>query len=355
MRKNIKNICCSLMVMVLAVSTADVLAGNPDRKGQAGASELLINPWARSSGFANANSASSKGLESSYMNIAGTAFTKKTEILFTNTNWLKGSDVKINALGITQRVGESGVLGLNLVAMSLGDIAITTTDQPEGKIGNFSPRFMNLGLSYAKEFSHSIYGGINVKLVSESVADLKATGVAFDAGIQYVTGKRDNMHFGISLKNVGAPLKFSGDGFAVRATLASNTASSLTVEQRSAKFEMPSLINIGGAYDLYTSATDTVHKITIAYTFVSNSFTSNQHCLGVEYGFRKMFMLRGGYVFEKDLFNDELRTTLLTGPTAGATVEVPLGKNGTTFAVDYSYRASNPFQGSHSIGFRLNL
>jgi hypothetical protein len=355
MRNSIKNICFALLSLTIVTPVSNVFAGNPDRKGQAGASELLINPWARSSGFANANSASAKGLEAGFLNIAGTAFTKKTEVLFTHTNWLKGSGVTLNAFGLTQRVGESGVLGLGIVATSLGDIPITTTDQPEGKIGNFSPRFLNLGVSYAKEFSHSIYGGINVKIISESIADLKATGVAFDAGIQYVTGKRDNVHFGISLKNVGAPLKFSGDGFAVRASLASNTASSLTVEQRSAKYEIPSLINIGGAYDLYTSETDTIHKITLAYTFVSNSFTSNQHCVGVQYGFRNMFMLRGGYVFEKNLFNDELRTNVLTGPTVGGTIEVPLSKNGSTFGVDYSYRASNPFQGSHSLGIRINL
>ena len=145
MRKSIKNISCSLIVIIMTASFSRSNAGNPDRKGQAGASELLINPWARSSGMGNSNSSCSKGLEASYMNIAGTAFTKKTEVLFSHTNWLKGSGVTLNSFGLTQRVGESGVIGLGIVAMSLGDIAITTTDQPEGKIGNFSPRFLNLG------------------------------------------------------------------------------------------------------------------------------------------------------------------------------------------------------------------
>lgn len=352
MRNHLKLISSSLILLALTANLPKSFAGNADRKGQAGASELLINPWARSSGFANANGATASGLEASFLNIAGIAHTTKTEVLFSHTNWLKGSGVKLNSLGLTQRVGESGVMGIGLVSTSLGDIPITTTEQPEGKIGNFSPRFFNLGLSYAKEFSHSIYGGLNVKIISESIADLKATGVAFDAGIQYVTGKRDNIHFGISLKNVGAPLKYSGDGFAVKNTTGSYV---YTVEQRAAKFEMPSLIIISGAYDLYSSKTDTTHKFTIAYSFVSNSFTSNQHCIGLQYSFNKMFMLRGGYVYEADLLDDKLRTTALTGPTAGATFEVPLNKNGTTFGIDYSYRASNPFQGSHSLGFRINL
>ena len=38
---------------------------------------------------------------------------------------------------------------------------------------------------------------------------------------------------------------------------------------------------------------------------------------------------------------------LLTGPTAGFTVELPMG-NGTTFGVDYSYTDTDPFKGSHN-------
>ena len=62
MRNSIKNICCSVAIVMVAGVFTNSYAGNPDRKGQAGASELLINPWARSSGFGNANSSSVKGL-----------------------------------------------------------------------------------------------------------------------------------------------------------------------------------------------------------------------------------------------------------------------------------------------------
>ena len=36
--------------------------------------------------------------------------------------------------------------------------------------------------------------------------------VAVDAGIQYVTGPNDNIHFGISLRNIGTPMRYSGEG-----------------------------------------------------------------------------------------------------------------------------------------------
>ncbi len=73
------------ILTLVALSTTS-FAGNKDRAGQAGAGQLLINPWARSAGWAGANSASVTGLEATYTNIAGLAFTPKTELLFANTS-----------------------------------------------------------------------------------------------------------------------------------------------------------------------------------------------------------------------------------------------------------------------------
>ena len=112
-------------------------------------------------------------------------------------------------------MGESSVIALSVTAMSFGDIDITTEDLPEGGIGSFSPVYTNIGLSYAKEFSNSIYGGLTVRIISEAISNVRAQGVAFDAGIRYVTGERDHIKFGISLKNVGPPMRYRGDGLTV--------------------------------------------------------------------------------------------------------------------------------------------
>ncbi len=89
---------------IALLPSAKLFAGNPDRAGQAGATELLINPWARSSGWGNANSGSVRGLEAMFGNVAGTAFTKKTDIIFAHTQWLKGSEINVNAFGLTQKM-----------------------------------------------------------------------------------------------------------------------------------------------------------------------------------------------------------------------------------------------------------
>lgn len=333
---------------------AFVFAGNPDRVGQAGATELLINPWARSSGWGGANSGSIGGLEAMFLNVAGTAHTQRTEAIFVHTTYLKGADIGINNFGITQKVGESGVLGVSIMSMDFGDIEVTTVDQPEGGLGTFSPQYINIGLSYAKVFSNSIYGGMQIKLVNENISNVGASGIALDAGIQYVTGNnedRNNIKFGIALKNVGTQMKFGGDGLSSRANNNAGTYQ-LTIESRSAEFEIPSLLNIGATYD-FDLAKD--HSISLAASFTSNSFSNDQYTAGLEYAFKEMFMIRGGYTYEKDITDDNLRTTVYTGPSAGLTIEMPLGKSGKKFGIDYSFRATSPFDGVHSFGGKFTL
>lgn len=343
---------------------APTFAGNSDRAGQAGATELLINPWARSSGFASANTASVRGLEAQYLNVAGMAFTTKTEVLFANTQWLVGSGVMINSFGLSQKIGEAGVIGLSVMNMSFGEIDITTSELPEGGVGTFSPNYLNIGVSYAKNFSNSINGGVTVRIVNQNISNLHATGVAFDAGISYTTRlgskdkekNKDNLQFGISLKNVGPPMKYSGDGLSVRGTVPGSD-NSLTLEYRSAKYEMPSSLNIGVTYHWRDSKL--MNRVTGAANFTSNSFSKDQFNFGLEYSFKDLFMLRGGYIAQFGKGGENIAASALTGPTAGATVEVGLGKKGaekkTKLGIDYSYRHTNPFSGVHAIGVRLAL
>ncbi|MBE0641273.1 MAG: PorV/PorQ family protein [Bacteroidales bacterium] len=337
-----------LMLLPAIVATA----GNKDRSGQAGASELLINPWARGNGWGNANVASVRGLEGIWTNVAGTAFTPTTELIFSHTNWLSGSGVDINAFGFSQKVGEGGALSMAVMSMAFGEVDITTVDQPDGGIGTYTPSLMNINIAYAKAFSNSIYGGLNVKIISESIADISAQGIAIDAGIQYVTGAAENVKFGIALKNLGPTMRFSGDGLSFRGFIPGQE-SQFTVEQRSEDFEMPSALCIGAAYDFLFSE---ISRLTVAGNFQSNSFTKDQFMVGAEYAFKEVLMLRGGFTYEDGLFEDAERTSVYTGPSAGLTVQIPLNKEtGSVFSVDYAYRTTNPFDGTHTIGARFSF
>jgi hypothetical protein len=80
--------------------------------------------------------------------------------------------IAFNSAGIAQRVSESAVISVSVQSMNYGDIQITTVANPEGNIGFFSPRSNVFNVGYAKAFSSSIYGGINFKVISESISNL---------------------------------------------------------------------------------------------------------------------------------------------------------------------------------------
>jgi len=76
----------------------------------------------------------------------------------------------------------------------------------------------------------------------------------------------------------------------------------------------------------------------------------------MEFSLKNYVMLRGAYTYEDGITSDKDRTTVFTGPSGGFTVQIPFNKEkGSSFAVDYSYTATDPFDGVHRIGARLNF
>lgn len=397
--KNIfKSLIICTVLALLTVGSSNVWAGNRDRSGQSGASHLLIDPWARTNGMANAGIAEVRGLESMYSNVAGLTYVKKTEFSFNRTQYLVGSQagISINSIGFAQHLGRKGkdfgVLGVSFFSMGFGNVDITTVAQPEGGLGTFSPNLMYIGLHYAKSFNNFIKGGITLKIINESIADLHATGFALDAGVQYTAGKFENFKIGVALKNIGLPMSYKGDGLSQTAVIRGTTVEQ-TLAVRSAEYEMPALLSIGVSYDFlffggeYASMSkedleaegltrdDAKHRITLAGSFIANSYSRDIFALGLEYGFMNYFMIRAGYsleniskktesVYDENgvetqqlsamLFNSD---SFFKGPSVGATCVIPLkkGNTGSRIYIDYAYRFTQQWKGNHYIGLKFTL
>lgn len=344
-----------ILALFLTIGTiADVNAGNPDRQGEEGGKQLLLNPWARSAGLHTMNTSFISGAEASILNPAGIVRVNKSEFVVAHTRYLEGTDIAFNAFGLSQRTGKNGAFGLSIMAVDLGDIPVTTEDQPEGTGATFSPSLFNMGISYSHIFDNKISVGLTFRVVSESTAEIKATGFAVDAGVQYVTGPQDNFRFGISLRNIGTPMKYSGQGLAASAPNPNSVDVNypLTYFQRSQKYELPSVLNIGASYDFVINPKN---RLTIVGNFTSNSFSQDQVGGGVEYAFNDMFMLRGGYKYEfGSQENDSVEAPVYTGVSAGVSIQVPLKKESKSkFGIDYAYRATRFWNGTHNIAIRV--
>lgn len=329
-------------------------AGNPDRQGEAGGYELLLNPWARNAGLHAMTTSMAYGVEAMQINIAGLSRITQNEFVVSHTRLFEGTGITLNSLGYAQKMGESGAFGLCLTAMDFGDIEVTTTGQPEGTGATYSPSFFNLGLSYSYTFDKKVSVGILLRGISENIADVSAFGLAIDAGVQYVTGAKDNFKFGVSLRNMGSPMKFSGEGLSFpTSNPQGGTQYPITVDQRAAGFELPSMLNIGLSYDFYAG---TRNRITAVGNFTANSFTVDQLGAGVEYAFREMFMVRTGYRLDMGVPANDPQHNVYSGLCAGATIEVPTKKDSKSrFAVDYAYLATNPFSGTHNFSIRFKM
>jgi len=358
MTKNNLIFISALLLVLFWVPNAQ--AGNPDRQGEAGAYELLINPYARSAGLNGLITSRVSGVEALRFNPAGIGrLNGRTEVTIGHAQYLVGTGLSLSAAGLVQKIGENSAFGVDIMSLSFGEIPLTTVNQPEG-FTTFKPSFFNIGIGYSYIFkddkgNEKVSVGLGVRVTSESIANASATGVTFDAGVQYVTGANRQIKFGIAIRNIGTKMKFNGDGLSF-VGIAPNTTTALTVDQRAAGYEMPSLLHIGFSYDFLFPEEVNSNRITATANFTANSFSRDQYGIGVEYAYREMFMGRVGFKYESNMFDPATSGTASAGLTGGVTVEVPFKKGAAQrIGFDYAYEYTRVFKGTHTMGLKLTL
>lgn len=343
--------------LILLTASVVSYAGNPDRQGEAGASELLLNPWAKSAGVHSMSTSYVEGAEAMRINIAGIGRVQKGEFQVGHTRLYDGSSLAINTLGFVSKM-KNGALGVSLTSVDIGDVAITTTDQPEGTGGTYSPSLINVGIGYAHTFSNKDEGGGDisvgflVRLINESLPTVTSSGVGLDAGVQYISGENDNFRLGISLRNIGTPMQFGGEGVSFQtANPESEGTFNLTVDQRVEDFDIPTVLDIGVSYDFFFNETA---QLRLLGNFTSNAFSRDQVGAGVEFGFNDMIVLRGAYRY--NLGETVLGDNIYTGFAGGISIDVPLKRaENRKVGIDYAYRTTNPYRGTHNFGLRFGF
>ncbi len=351
-----------LLSIVLSVATGVVFAGNPDRAAGAGGTQLVMNPFAKSAGMMNANTASLRGTEAMLFNVGGLAYTQKTEITLSQMVYLQGTSTFYNNVSIAQSLGGGNVLGITASSIDAGNILLTSEVLPDGDQGTFSPQYLNFGLAYSKQFSNSISGGLVIRMFTEGITNVKASGIALDAGVQYQTAlnpkdkiKKEDFRFGIAVRNIGADAAYSGSGLSFR-SINPTTGADRRALIGSQSFNLPALVHIGVSYDIRLDKGEETynHRLTPSGNFNYNAFSNNVTSIGVEYAYHESFMVRGGYGFQAQNTGTDYRSQYV-GVAGGLTIQLPISKSGTLLALDYGYAPTRVFNGNHNITLRLTL
>lgn len=349
--------------IILVLLSLNSFAGNSDRLGESGAPELIMNGWARSTGVGDLNTSRVMGIGAMRLNPAGLSFVEKMDVALSYTSWWAGSEVSLYQLGFASKLGADNVVGVTIMSLDPGNIERTTVDSPDpdNALGSFRPSYFNIGLTFSRNFSSRIHGGITLRLISESAESVSTFGFAIDAGLQYVLGAKDNIRFGVSVRNLGTPMKYSGDGFSFRGNTPDADNYTLAVSPESNSFQLPSLLTLGASYDFWLgneylcNGGFNLHRVTVLGSYISNSMGKDNFGLGLEYGFKEMFMARVAYRYEDGIFNPDKATSFNSGLSAGFTVDVPFKTGGPNLAIDYSYRHTFTFAGTHSVGLTFAL
>jgi hypothetical protein len=280
------------------------------------------------------------GVDMLFYNPAAIAGVTGVEACFSNLRYL--DDMKKNYVAVASKTS-FGTIGVTADVLSIGDMEETTETNPEGTGRVFSPNFSILGLSYARYMTDQVTIGGTFKVISESVLQLHATGIAVDAGIQYRPGPK-GVWFGLALKNFGPNMKFSGSDFeSFHRTSGNPAANDRSLSSLSAAFELPSYFELGARYQY--PITD-VGDLGGYGTFQSNNFNYDEFKLGAEFAYKETLYLRGGGVITGD-------SNYLYGPTFGVGFSLPLGGQ-SKLQIDYAMRTvSNYFDDNQMFALKF--
>jgi hypothetical protein len=272
-----------------------------EKVGTVGGQFLKIGIGARASGMGDAFTSIADDASAAFWNPAGLARLKGNTIAVHHAAW--PAQLDLNAASYAFGLGfMPGMFAVNLRALSMSPELRTDTTHPDGDGRFFDAGDVLIGMSYARSLTDKFSAGINVNFIQETLADYKASSVSFDLGVLYDTGYR-SLRLGMAIANIGSEMQF--------------------IESTGESVKLPIVFRLGSSINfLQTGA----HTVLGAVEFSHPPDNAERGNVGVEYGFRNFFFLRGGHKFNYDT----------EGLTAGAGVEFPASESAAA-RIDYAY------------------
>lgn len=335
-----------LLILTPFLVVSNIYASGGNRTGTAGAAELVIPVGPRGIAMGTGNVANSYGIEALYWNPAGAASLEHSvDILFSHMTYI--ADIGVEYGAVATNIEGFGVLSFSLKSLSVGDIPITTTDNPDGTGATFSPQFIVAGLTYSKALTDRIAIGATVNYLSETMDKVSANGVAFNAGVLYKDlGDIRGLNFGVVLSNLGPQMKYSGSGLLQLSTVAGLNRPPTYNVVNAQSFDLPSSFQIGFAYK---PVMDELNSLQFAGTFQNNNFAGDEYKVGAEYGYNNLIFLRGGY----SLSPKSQSADYIYGFTAGIGLSYSL--QSIALKVDYAYQNVKYFGNNNIFSLQLGF
>ncbi len=287
---------------------------------------LKIDVSARSVAMGGSFVAVNNDASAMYTNAAGLARMTGYEAMFTHTEWIAGTAYDFGAISFN--LGDGSALGLMVSSFSSGEMKVRTVEQPEGTSELFETQDILIGLSYARNLTENFSIGFTGKYISQTIWHMTANTLALDVGLMYNTPFWGTV-LGASIRNFGAKMRLDGRDIKYAYDPDSRNTGNVFVvnsQYEMRDYEIPLNFQVGLSRQFNLNEYNSLLLSVDAVTPNDNYEAVN---VGFEYGWDKMFFVRGGY---KSLF----RADTEEGMTAGIGLDLRI--EGTMrLIVDYAY------------------
>jgi len=296
-----------LVVLYTFASYSQGFVTDVSKRGTSAATFLSIGQSARAIGMGSAFVGVQGDPSGMYWNPAGIAYIDGVSLLFDHTNWI--ADVGYNFFAGTYSIEGLGTIGLSVIVSDIGEMDVTTINQPEGTGQTFSATDFAVTLAYAVKLTENFAIGFNPKFIYQSIWNMNASSFAIDLGVQYST-PFDGMILAMSISNFGTKMRLDGNTTLVlfdSDPLSSGNNDKIPAYLETNDWALPLIFRVGLAYDPIKSEN---HKLTLALDALHPSDNHESVNVGAEYTFMNLLSLRGGY---KSLFLDSSEETFALG------------------------------------------
>jgi hypothetical protein len=336
-----------LLVLAALLLPSSGLAGSGQRTGTNGAAELLIPVGTRDIAMAGSTLAAASGIDALFWNPAGSARVLRNVTLYAS-HMAYLADIGVDCGALSVNIEDFGVVSLDLKVLSIGEIPVTTAQYPDGTGNSFRPQFFTMGLTYARRLTDRISVGVTGTLITERMAEVSANGVSFNVGLIYSdVGGLPGLAFGVVVKNIGPQMTFDGPGLSIDAVAGGLQRGTMLYSIDAAGFELPSTFELGFAYR--TNIIED-NALIFASSYENNNFADDAYKFGLEYGFRDLLFLRGGYDYQPPKSADREN---IYGMAFGAGVHLIVGTVDVSF--DYAFRSAKFFDNNHVVSVKLGM
>ncbi len=260
-----------------------------DHVGTSAANFLKIGVGAQAVAMGDAYTAIASDPTAMFWNPGGLGFQNRMAANFSYTDWIL--DTQLGYLGFVLPLGPgSGVVGLSINSFSSGDIEETTIYKPHGTGRVFDASDLTIGLSYARKLTDRFSFGITAKYINEKLALESATAFAVDVGSIFILNYDYNVRMGLVISNFGSNMQL--DGLDLETSVSTENSKQVEAQLKTYSWPLPLIFRLGLAADLISTVN---HRFTVAADVYDPRDYKARENIGMEYAFKSLFFLRGGY------------------------------------------------------------